>query len=305
MTSKARTLIPPRRSRIGRRLGIALGAMGFAALSIHVAYSAAYYISNFEPEDQKFFADGFEKGDLTAWHGGEIEFCCAHSAAFVTGNAREGLRALKIALRAEDQRMAGSKRAELRLKAVPLGSERWYAFSLFVPEDWKATSEPVTVSQWHAVDDKLFGEGGRAPPLRLVLKDETWNVTSHWDSRFLSGIPFRTATPQDGALMWTGSLKRGAWTDWVFRVRWSYGNDGLIEIWKDGASIARRDGPNAYNDWMGPFFKVGIYIPQWNRPGAVAKGDMRELLVDQVRQDTRPITLTRGVASSTLHRSEN
>lgn len=300
MTSNASTSASPRVSTARRRLWLAAGAVGFAALSAHVAYSAAYYMSNYESEDQKVFADGFEKGDLTAWHEGEIEFCCDHSATFVGENAREGRRALKIALRADDPRMAGSKRAELRLKAAPLGDERWYAFSILVPEGWKPLSEPVTVSQWHAVDDKLFGEGGRAPPLRLVIKDGTWNVTSHWDGRFLSGFPFITASPQDGALLWTGPLKRGAWTDWVFRVRWSYGSDGLLEVWKDGTLIARREGPNAYNDWMGPFFKVGIYIPQWNKPGVAAPGDARELLVDRVKQDTNPIAPADGMTSSAL-----
>ena len=300
MTSKVDTGGSPSRTRPARRLLLLSGALGAVALAAHVAYSAAYYISNYEPEDQKVFADGFESADLAAWRDGEIEFCCDHSSAFVADNAREGKRALRIALRAEDPRMAGSKRAELRLKAVPLGDERWYAFSIFVPEHWKETSEPVTVAQWHAVDDKLFGEGGRAPPLRLVLKDGTWNVTSHWDSRFLSGIPFRTASPKDGALMWSGSLRRGAWTDWVFRVRWSYENDGLLEAWKDGVSIARREGPNTYNDWMGPFFKVGIYIPQWNKPGVAAPGDVRELIVDRVKQDVQPIPPADGVASSAM-----
>lgn len=302
MTSKVNAGRGPSRSRPVRLLLILAGALGGAALSAHVVYSAAYYISNYEPEDQKVFEDGFEKADLAAWRDGEIEFCCDHSAVFVGENAREGKRALKIALRAEDPRMAGSKRAELRLKAVPLGDERWYAFSIFVPEGWKATSDPVTVAQWHAVDDKLFGESGRAPPLRLVLKDETWNVTSHWDSRFLSGIPFRTASPEDGALLWSGSLRRGAWTDWVFRVRWSYGADGSLEAWKDGVSIARREGPNTYNDWMGPFFKVGIYIPQWNKPGVMGTGEMRELIVDRVKQDIQPVPPVDKVTSSALRR---
>src|SRR3712207_7218840 len=46
------------------------------------------------------------------------------------------------------------------------------------------------------------------------------------------------------------------------RVRWSADGTGQIEIWKDGRRIAVRDGPNTYNDLLGPFFKLGLYVPR-------------------------------------------
>ncbi|MBB3021705.1 hypothetical protein FHR70_004810 [Microvirga lupini] len=254
----------------------------------HVAYSFAYYISNLE-FGSKEFADGFEGGDLSAWQAGETEFCCDHSATVISNGAREGKRALKVSLAPEDPRVAGSKRAEVRLKAVGLGEERWYAFSLFVPEGWHPIPEAATVAQWHAVDDKLLGEAGRAPPLRLVIKDDQLSIASHWDSRRISGFPFLRAAPEGGAILWSAPLKRGVWTDWVFRIHWSYGDDGVVEIWKDGASIARQGGPNAYNDWLGPFFKLGIYVPHWNKPGAISPIERHEIIIDRVRQSTQPL----------------
>lgn len=272
----------------GRLIGLLAGGAVAAMAAGHIAYSLAYYASNLETGTTEF-ADGFESGDLSAWRVGETEFCCDASATIVSAGAREGERALKVGLAPEDPRVAGSKRAEVRLKAVGLGEERWYAFSLFVPDDWHPIPEAATVAQWHAVDDKLLGEAGRAPPLRLVIKDDQWSIASHWDARRLSGIPFLRASPQDGAILWTAPLTRGAWTDWVFRVRWSHGEDGLVEIWKDGAPIAKRDGPNAYNDWLGPFFKLGIYIPHWNRPGSTSPTARHELLIDRVRQSAKPL----------------
>jgi hypothetical protein len=264
----------------------------------HVLYSFAYYMSNLEL-GSKEFADGFEGGDLSAWQVGETEFCCDRSAMIVSTGAREGNRALKVSLAPEDPRVAGSKRAEVRLKAVKLGEERWYAFSLFIPEGWHSIPEVATIAQWHAVDDKLLGEVGRAPPLRLVIKDDQWSIASHWDSRRMSGIPFLRAAPEGGDVVWSAPLRRGVWTDWIFHVHWSYSDDGIVEVWKDGTPIARRKGPNAYNDWLGPFFKLGIYVPQWNKPGDVSPIERHEILIDRVRQSTQPLLpATRGMAAN-------
>lgn len=279
--------------------GLTLGLLG------HFAYSAAYYVSNLDFGSGMSFADGFESGDLSKWEDGEVELCCDHSGTIVSQGAREGTKALKFSLRGDDPRVAGSKRAELRLKAVDLGQERWYAFSLFVPDEWQTTPELVTVAQWHAVDDRIFGEGGRAPPLRLILNGETWAIASHWDDRLLSGVPFRKAAPRDGASLWTGPLKRGVWTDWVFRVRWSYGDEGLIEVWKDGMPIVQRDGPNTYNDLLGPFFKVGIYIPQWKAETAASVTSRREILFDAIKQDSQPLLPAQGEAVALPRNSDD
>ena len=64
--------------------------------------------------------------------------------------------------------------------------------------------------------------------------------------------------------IWWGFLELGKWVDWEFRVRWSHGPDGQLDIWKDGEHIVVRTGPNTYNDFFAPFFKFGIYIPEWS-----------------------------------------
>ncbi|MBF9197529.1 polysaccharide lyase [Microvirga terrestris] len=292
-------------SRAPKKRWFALLAVSMAVVFAgHVAYSSVYYMSNLEL-GSKEFADGFEKGDLSAWRVGETEFCCDRSAMIVSSGAREGNRALKVGLSPEDPRVAGSKRAEVRLKAVELGEERWYAFSLFIPEDWHSIPEVATIAQWHAVDDKILGEVGRAPPLRLVVKGDQWSIASHWDSRRISGIPFLHAAPEGGDVLWSAPLTRGTWTDWVFHVQWSYNDDGIIEIWKDGTAIARRKGPNAYNDWLGPFFKLGIYVPHWNKPGASSPIERHEVLIDRVRQSTHPLVpAIRGMAANTRSADE-
>jgi hypothetical protein len=262
------------------------------ALLGHVGYSTLYYLHNLEFSERSDFDNSFESGSVSAWEErGEVEFCCDHSKTFIAHGVRHGNKALRITLRKDDALVAGSKRAELRLKAVGLGEDQWYAFSLLIPDDEQNTSDIVTVAQWHAVDDKILGERGRAPPLRLIVQDGTWKVVTTWDSRLISGIPFFRSEPQGGKALWSASVARGAWTDWVFHVKWSYGQDGFVQIWKDGISVVQYRGPNAYNDLIGPFFKVGIYVPAWKLQSARQTDQQLSMIFDNIRQSREPLPM--------------
>jgi len=61
-----------------------------------------------------------------------------------------------------------------------------------------------------------------------------------------------------------GAYERGRWTDWVVHVKWSYGKEGVLEIFKDGRLVVDQRGPNAFNDAKGPYFKMGLY-KGWRR----------------------------------------
>jgi hypothetical protein len=62
-----------------------------------------------------------------------------------------------------------------------------------------------------------------------------------------------------------GPYERGVWTDWVVRVKWSYGPDGVLKVWKNDRIVIDQDGPNTFNDAQGPFFKMGLY-KGWGDP---------------------------------------
>lgn len=284
------------------------------ALLGHIGYSTLYYLHNWEFSQLPAFSSGFEDGNVSAWEQrGEVEFCCSHSRAFVTQAARNGGQALRITLRKDDPLVSGGKRAELRLEAVSPRDDQWYAFSLLLPADEQSTSDIATVAQWHAVDDKILGEGGRAPPLRLIVQDDTWRIVTTWDSRFLSGIPLLRSEPQGGKVLWTAPADRGAWADWVFHVKWSYGEDGIVQVWKDGVAVVQYNGPNAYNDLIGPFFKIGVYVPAWKMQDTHLSKQQMSIVVDDVRQSSAPLPIenqgtpapeSRASASSDAHRSE-
>lgn len=276
--------------RFWRRIwrGSLYGLLGL--LLAHVAYSSAYYAWNWDFGGSAEFSDNFETGNFDNWRRhGDVQLCCPHSAVFVNSDRKPGSLALRFSLQADDADVKGSKRAELRLKAAPFGQDRWYFASLRIPADWMGIPEPTTVLQWHAVDDKILGEVSRSPPLRLLIQDREWIIVSRWDSRPVTGLPLqRGPVVGEERVLWKGPLDVGVSIDWLFRVRWSHASNGIVAAWKNGTRIACYEGPNAYNDLMGPYLKVGIYVPSW-KAAADRTISRRELIVERVRQSAHPL----------------
>jgi hypothetical protein len=261
-------------------------------LLLHFAYGLAHRLYNAASAGELTFDSDFESGDLSVWEEkGMLHLCCDDSVAVVTAPVRQGRYAARFTLRRSDPIVKGSKRAELRTAAARMGGEYWYAFSIFLPADWTVDQVPVTLAQWHAVPDYWFGEASSPPPLRLLAENGEWLLPSIWDSKRLGHTWFSELAPDGHALERLGPLDRGRWTDWVFHIRWSYGADGLLEVWKDRLPIVRRIGPNAYNDALAPYLKVGIYVPQWTAQPPLTPIDRHTIHFDAIRVTENPATL--------------
>ena len=153
------------------------------------------------------------------------------------------------------------ERAELEplIEKHPIGAERWYGFSLYLPADWEPIDANEVVAQWRHTNDA--GETEGSPPLALRVDDDEWRINCRWDARRTSD----KEEPEGKLELERIPFERGRWTDWVFHYRASFGPDGLIEAWKDGELVARHAGPNCYNDEVGLYFKWGIYHTQGSR----------------------------------------
>ncbi|MEP2653802.1 MAG: heparin lyase I family protein, partial [Paraglaciecola sp.] len=85
-----------------------------------------------------------------------------------------------------------------------------------------------------------------------------WMIDNKWDSKvntFESGDKV-----YDGDEQWNlGEYETGSWINWVFQVKWSHKEDGLINVWKDGELVVSKTGANTFNDKTAPYFKAGIY----------------------------------------------
>lgn len=249
-------------------LGIAIG-VGFL-----LAASASTKLA--QQRDHLLFEGDFEGSDLSGW---EQERCCDYSINVVDSPVRAGEHAVRFEIHKDQPDVAGSKRAEITLDNVPPTSERWYGFSIYLPNDYKTDPTAEIVTQWHAVPDFDKGEDWRSPPLALLTENGRWKVDRRWDARRV--MP--NNRPQGSEVRDLGLYERGRWIDWVVHVKWSWQDDGLLEVWKDGERVVHHRGPNAYNDEKGTYFKTGIYKWLYKQAPDETTTSERMIYVDEVR----------------------
>ncbi len=201
------------------------------------------------------FKENFDAGNL-----GKFKVSGIPPVA-ILAPSRTGSHCMRSHLKAEE------KRSEVKVYKgyATIGNEYWYGFSIFLSEGFANNDNWEHVAQWHGTPDFDIGENWRSPVMSLMTANayqtETrgeWTVNVRWDSKrntFESGEVVYEGTKT----FEFGPYKTGVWTDWVYRVKWSYESDGLLEIWKNHKKVLEYDGPNCYNDAVGPYFKMGIY----------------------------------------------
>jgi hypothetical protein len=197
------------------------------------------------------FEGDFETGDLGDFHTGG----CGIPPTPTSSLSRTGTYAMESLIE------PGEIRSEVAGPWANVGEEYWYGFSIFLPEDFIVNDLSYEIlAQWHGYPDFDIGETWRNPVMGLYSSGEAgeWSLVIRYDSKrntFESGERVYDGEEE----FHLGSWETGVWTDWVFHVRWSYESDGLLEIWKNGVKVLYYEGPNAFNDAEGPYFKMGIY----------------------------------------------
>ncbi len=250
-----------------------------------------------DPEDALIWAGDLESGSLAGW---------GHSrnpdrVSVVDDLARVGSHSVQLSLAFDE---GWPVRTELLPAPTPMppgpsgggggtpspfwpsfsnefdvGGEYWYGFSVHLPTTWvpdpsdrlDTHGDDDIVMQLHERPDFHLGETWRAPPVSLRIERDRWKVKRRWDSK--------PVTTVDGEQQYEGTevfdlgrFSTGRWTDWVFHVRWSYGPDGILQVWRDGVLVVDVSGPVGYNDRDGLYLKTGIYKPSWastSDPGPV------------------------------------
>jgi len=277
-----------------RHLALLVTLLMAAAALLYFAFALAHLWHN-RPRGETLFAE-FETGQIAAWPEPWMrQLCCAYSAQPTDKLARIGKASLRMELRRSDPDVKASKRAEFRASAAEFGKTYWYGFSVFIPEDWQIDPLPVTLAQWHGVPDKLLLEQGRTPPLRLAIVGGEVAVVSHWSDKRVNQMPFSAFTADGSAVLWRAPLVTGQWTDWLFKVRWSTRTDGEIDLWRNGVRVAKQKGPNAYRDIFAPYFKLGLYVPDWAYINVGGQAQSHTIYFDSVRswQGDAPPDLSR------------
>lgn len=240
-------------------------------------------IEDFVREDKVLSSLNFESNNFSGWS--KEDLCCDHSFERVNFPRRAGQYAAKFTISKEDDLKSDGIRGEdgirvelKRYGLFPLNSERWYSFSIFLPDDYEADEKSrEIVAQWHDIPDFILGEQWRAPSLALITTDGKWFISQKWDTNRIT--PKKNKETKSRAID-VGSYTRGSWTDWVFQVKWSHQSDGFLRVWKNGKLVVNETGPNMYNDILGPYLKVGIY-PNWR--SSQSKINKRVLYFDEIR----------------------
>ena len=230
------------------------------------------------------FEGDFETGDL-----GDFYPCgCGIPPTTTSSLSRTGTYAMESSIE------PGEIRSEVEGPWATVGREYWYGFSIFLPEDFIVNDNWEILAQWHGYPDFDIGEDWRSPVMALLTSNPNlssswakWTLNLRYDSKrntFESG-----ERVYDGVETFElGSYETGVWTDWVFHVRWSYESDGLLEIWKNGVKILYYEGPNAFNDAEGPYFKMGIYTADVPYTRIVYHDEFRMADANSTYEDVAP-----------------
>jgi hypothetical protein len=224
------------------------------------------------PPNTVVFDSGFEDAAWDGWQQtGDGKF------ALDATRAHTGAQSARLEIRRDGH--GGGARAEVVPIAVRghyRGSypryheEYWYRFSIFLAADWEVDDTPESIAQWHDVPDLLLGEGYRNPPLAIVLRGARVLIESRWDASLVtaSEAPGRPLRYDGDWAIDIGDVHDlvGRWCDWTFCVRWEWASDGggYVRVWRDGALVVDRAGPNCFHDLRGgPYLKLGPYKWPW------------------------------------------
>jgi len=227
------------------------------------------------------FEGDFETGDLSGWS------ISGNSPTASSEHTRAGRYAMKTTLDRYKDKV--SYRTEVSGPSAKLGGEYWYGFSIYLPKSYVPDKIWEIVAQWHGVPDFDIEENWRNPVMALSTTAGRWSLRNRADAKpntFAHGKKSYTATNNYDL----GPYQTGKWTDWVIHVKWSYKDDGLLEVWKDGTKVITQTGPNAFNDKHGPYFKMGLY-KGWKNPKTPCDAVSRRVLYhDEFRLASAPAT---------------
>ena len=180
---------------------------------------------------------------------------------------RYGTQAYKFSLTRHD---AEDYREELTLISkfnagnynFSVGSEYWIGFSIFLANGYQSPSAGGIVhQQYHGQPDHPPTcdptEDWRHPNISIIGgKVGEWYFVSRSDSAQCTP----NGSYDETHFIYYGAFLTGQWVDYVINVKWDYGGNGFIKVWKNGVlKINLANAGTCFNDDNGPYLKIGIY----------------------------------------------
>jgi hypothetical protein len=151
------------------------------------------------------------------------------------------------------------------------GDEVWFGFSIYIPSDWIDDAAYLPgggeiLFQLHEQPDKMDWSRNRTSFLRLIAEAGNFRWIVYWDDCTAAQSCWKRLGVEVKPSLYTGTMTKDGWTDWVVHAKWSYTADGLLELWRDGVKVATYNGPNNYNTQAAGYLKIGLYKWDWHNP---------------------------------------
>lgn len=198
----------------------------------------------------------------------------------VAGAARAGRRAASVEITKDSPGWSSELRAG-GAGGPHRDRERWIGFSTYLPPDWDTRYESGGEVSLFDVDQPRDGcDDYRPSAVTLVM----WGGRLRWVVRWNDEPCTRGGDVLGGATQLVELTPvRGRWVDWVVHLRWSYGTDGMVELWQDGKKLADYRGPVGHNDQGEAYVEVGIVHHSGDADTWPAGLTRRVALFDDVR----------------------
>jgi hypothetical protein len=128
---------------------------------------------------------------------------------------------------------------------MTLNTDTWIGFSVFLPPGWNVPNKWESVAQIETTPDSSGSAILR--PFTLSTGYGSWVVEFTGPSSSKRKITLNSVYEDVGR-----------WVDFAIHYKPSTSSAGVMEVWKDGALVAKMNGANALNNKKGPFFMMGL-----------------------------------------------
>lgn len=137
----------------------------------------------------------------------------------------------------------------------------WYAYSAYIPVTTLEDPDPEgDENKFEALFEIQSFTSGLDVILSHRINVSNWFLLTSWSS--LEAGP---SSPADinSVEIDLGSVQRGVWIDWAFKIKWSHLADGRIEVYQNRIKVLDRAGANCFNNDGGFNIRTGIRKPYW------------------------------------------
>ncbi|SCY76355.1 Polysaccharide lyase [Nitrosospira sp. Nl5] len=174
--------------------------------------------------------------------------------------AGSGKTVLRARVRNTDEKIFGGFRTEIvPLKEFLREGVRWYALSVYFPENWQFHPSPTIIGQLHTSQkNKPF-----SPPVALIAQGHDLNLELHFNHRNIEGPDAVTRENTVSQKVRLDKIRTQQWYCFVIRADWSHTpGSGSLSLWMNGdKAYESLKSPNAYQTQGGNYPKAGLYLP--------------------------------------------